>query len=442
MRLGRRLESATLAVLAGTIVIVACSSSWSVGLRNIAHPLRTTALVILCVLGVAYAAQARRLPRPGAHHALAAALLVLAALSMTWSVDPRHTVVRAGAFGLVVVTAAAIGARAAQEERESRLVLNAVLAGAVAVALIGFAIYAVSPGDAVQAATATTGARYRGVGQSPDTVAMLFAVALPIAGLLVCEAATRLRRVAGLAAFALLAGSIAMSDSRGALAAAVVGLLLAGWLATRRLRRRAWVLVAVAGLAALLAALGSLPRPLSAPAAAHAKNPSANVEPYTPNDAQYRLRLEDEVGYRSGSHAPVGRLLSGSGRLEAWKGAIGQGEDRPVLGYGFGTEATVFVDRYQDFQGGVPENSFIGLFLQLGLVGVALLCALFAALGLFVARGLRDDRNLAAACAGVLGATLTLSLVQSYVYAFGNVATLAVWTAVFVGASKSGLRSV
>ena len=71
------------------------------------------------------------------------------------------------------------------------------------------------------------------------------------------------------------------------------------------------------------------------------------------------------------------RTLTGSsGRTEAWRGALGLAADRPLVGYGFGTEDRTFVDRYVFFNSNVPENSYIGILLQLGLVGLLLLLAL------------------------------------------------------------------
>jgi O-antigen ligase len=122
-----------------------------------------------------------------------------------------------------------------------------------------------------------------------------------------------------------------------------------------------------------------------------------------------------------------------SGRVHAWEGALRQGDDRPLLGYGFGTEEKVFVDRYRDFEGGVPENSFIGLFLQLGAVGLAVFLALLAAL---VGAALRAGGRVAAVGLAVLATGIVLAVVQSYVYAVGNVATLGVWICAFLPAGR------
>jgi O-antigen ligase len=267
---------------------------------------------------------------------------------------------------------------------------------------------------------------------------MLFAATLPLAALFVLEARSVRVRLLGAATLLLLAGSIAASGSRGAILAACAGVLLFGLAVARRATSRAVVVGAVVVAGIGLASIASIPQPLSQVEAAKVKNPSRNTEKYTANDAQYAIRLEDEIGYSGGYHAPSkSNFWSASGRLQAWRGALAQGYRRPLLGYGFGTEATVFVDRFQVFQGGVPENSFIGLFLQLGVVGVALFLGLVVALALAAVRSLRMDRALAAACIGVLGAGLVLSFVQSFFYAVGNVATLTLWVSAFVPAARA-----
>jgi hypothetical protein len=157
-------------------------------------------------------------------------------------------------------------------------------------------------------------------------------------------------------------------------------------------------------------------------------------------DANLRWRLQDDIG-----HPPPGvpqtrkerrTLLGSSGRAEAWRGAIRLGRQRPLVGFGFGTERDVFADRYVGFNSGVPENSYIGIFLQLGLAGLACLLALPVALLLRTRRalGVRDGRRrrTAAACAAVLVAGLVLGMFQSYLYAVGNNATAALWICAFL----------
>jgi O-antigen ligase len=126
-------------------------------------------------------------------------------------------------------------------------------------------------------------------------------------------------------------------------------------------------------------------------------------------------------------------FLSSSGRVEAWKGALRQAEQRPLLGYGFGTESRVFVDRYYTFVAGLPENSYVGLALQLGTLGVLALLGLVAILVLPARRALLGPRRtLVAACTGAVLAGLVLAGVQSYVYAVGNIAAATFWICAFL----------
>src|SRR5205814_3144758 len=96
----------------------------------------------------------------------------------------------------------------------------------------------------------------------------------------------------------------------------------------------------------------------------------------------------DEIGL-PGLYQPKSILYYGSGRVFAWLNAIQQGIRRPVLGYGFGTEERVFVDHSYVFRGSFVENSFVGIFLELGLVGVALLLAPFVLVAMVAVRAAR-----------------------------------------------------
>jgi hypothetical protein len=425
------LELAVAVVICLTLVDVALGSNWSIDVRRVAGPLRWVLLAALAVLALAWALS-RGSRRGSVALVLGAALVGLAGLSALWSVDPRLSVARCVAFGTVLVAAGAIALAARGDRRAARTVLLAVLAGAVAVALAGLAILVVDYGSAVQEATLSTGARYRGLGQSPNTVVMLFAVAMPIAVALGLRAGRNGRIAAGLA-LALLAGSIVASGSRGALLAGFVASAVPALVHFRTLRARL-VVVAVAGAAlAVGLALTTIPDPNPN----YRKSAVSSTIPCTPNDAQCSLRLEDEIGRPTGFEAPKGRSIFGSsGRLDAWRGALREGAERPGVGFGFGTESKAFTDRYYTFQGGVPENSYIGMFLQLGAVGFLLLVGLAVALLVAAVRAVRtsdsESRGVAAACAAILLVGLGLALFQSYLYAAGNTATLSVWLGAFL----------
>ena len=433
------LEWALLVALPLTIVATAASATWSADVRSVAQPLRALGLLTVALLAVGVAATRRAFRLDSVVACCATVLLAMAAASTLWSVNPVHTLERVAGFGLVVVAAAAISAAFAGDPGGTRRLLLAIVGGAVAVALIGLAIAAISPDSAVQAATASVGERFRGLGQNPNTTAMLFAVAFPLAALWLVEARRPAKPLA-LAAVLLLGGSIIASASRGAAAAACLGLLVVAVAAPVRPAFRAAAVVGVALVALAAASVTAVSPPLSqaevAQAAREHRYPVGSTERRTPNDAQYVVRLEDEIGYSSGT--PNGRSrFSTSGRVEAWRGALRQAADRPVAGYGFGTEERVFVDRYQSFQGGVPENSFIGLLLQLGVVGLTVFVVLLGAVVAAAIRLFRREPTLVAAALGVVAAALVLSFVQSYLYIAGNTATLAVWVAALLPGGRT-----
>jgi O-Antigen ligase len=262
-------------------------------------------------------------------------------------------------------------------------------------------------------------------------VPLLLCVALPIA---MWWALTRrgAAQALGIALVVLFAGEIAFSGSRGAVIAAAGGTLVTALTCVRSGPARALAVGAVALGALVCIEAAKLPQ-ANASVVAPA-SPGAVPVPTKAIDAQQVFRQEDEIGFPlRGAYTPaVPRTLFGSsGRGESWNGALQQGKQRPVAGYGFGTEEHVFVDRFFSFEGRLVENSYLGLFLQLGVVGVVLLVALLAVLFWSGVRALRArPRSAAAAATGVLLAAVLAGMTQSGLLSVGNIAAAAIWLCV------------
>jgi hypothetical protein len=418
-------------LVAATIFAVSLASS-SVGeLILVGRPARWVMLGALCAASVAAALLVARSLLPLLAYALPFGLLLVAYDSTGWSVDPSLTARRATAFGVLLAAGAALASLAAARPEVERAVLLGILLGATALALGGLAVLAFAHGDAVQAADTQSPARYQGLGGNPNTAAMLLALGVPLALWLVLETRPLVIRVLAGAALALLAGSVVASGSRGALIAALVGaLVLVGSVA--RGRRRLVLAAATAAAFGLGVWITQLPKPLPRPVhlAAVSTPPRAAVEP----NAERVLPLSQEIGAENGAHPSIRRrLLGSSGRSQAWAGALHTWERRPVAGYGFGTEERAFVDRYYFFDAGLPENSYIGTLLQLGLVGLALLvAAALWALARF---------RLSPPAAALLAGGLVLGVTQSYLFAVGNDATIPVWLAWFMLAAAAARRA-
>jgi hypothetical protein len=444
-RVREQLEGAIQATLVGLIVVVALVASHIQPWNTPAfRPMRTFVLLELAALAVAYLVVTRAKLRflPGT--LVTAAFTLLALLSVTWSPDPGLTVDRAVGFAALVVAAAALALGAVDRPRVASQLMLALLAATTLVAAAGLVELWHAYDQAVLAATRGQGARYNGIGQNPNQIPMLIALTLPFAIWVVRESRGRLRGVA-VAVVLLLAGSLVASGSRGALVAAFVGCVV--YLVAAAPHRWKSSLAVGTALFILAALATQLPQPAS-------ENPDLYEEfgstpRLGPKDLNSRLPLESEFGF-PGENAEPGKtrtLFFTSGRLQAWETAVEQGLGRPIAGFGFGTEDETFVDRSYSFVSNAVENSFIGVFLQLGALGVAMLVV---ALALPLAawwrvRSLLDPerREYAAACAGAVVAGIVLAVPQSYLTSVGSPPTAAFWVVFFLlGALSVRTRSV
>ena len=431
--------------VAATVVTFACGSSSVDWIKRAGLDARWVALFVLlgCVTTLFVLRVAWSRARP---FALAGWLTLLALLSAAWSVTPQLTFERAAALAILFVTAFLLATSAASLALIER-VLAAILAGAVIVALLGLLLLAVDRDAALQPASPGVPTRLRGLGEDPDTAALLFAVVLPIAAWGVARGGRPWRRIASGAALLLLLGSIAGAISRGALAAGLLGVLVVALAAPRTWPARWAYVAATLALAGSSYGLTTIPAPGAGSVTAQVATPTRPSPGAI--DANRVFPLDDDIGTalpgpdgRPRSTAPTGE----GGRRAAWRGALEESADRPIVGYGFGTEDKVFVDRYRGFSGNLVHNYYLGLLLQLGAVGLASFLALML---LWIVRAVaahgrlaERDRLALVACAGVVCAGLAAALVQSYLTSVGNIATVSFWIGAFLLAALGDPRSV
>jgi hypothetical protein len=422
------------ALVAAAVVAFASGSSSVPRVKDPGLAARWIVLFLLLAAAAGWVIARRTRPSLRRTVVIAAACFVgLAVESAVWSVAPRITVERAGTVVLLFTLAVLLALATADDQPGAERVLAGLVAGAAVVVLLGLVVLALDHGAAVEGATLDLPARYRGYGENPNTVSLLLAVCLPVAVWFAFRARGWLGR--GLAVAAILAfdASIVASGSRGALVAAFCGVLVVIAVAPLSLRRRlAWAGVATLLLAASFAV--ALAPKSKGEGAAPAPAPKSSKPAPKPRymNVQATYPLEFEIGTMlPGEPNPTSRTLFGlTGRGEAWRGAIDLANVRPGLGYGFGTEDRVFVDRYANFAGGLPENSYIGVYMQLGAIGLA---AFLLLAGSLAYGALRSSRHgVGGAGLGVLAAALVLAMVQSYIYSVGNIGTLAVWVPAFL----------
>lgn len=420
--------------LVGATVFAFAGGSSSVStVTRVCHGARWVLLVLLLGVAAARAVAARRPLRTIAPAVVASAFVGLDLVSAGWSVAPRLTVERTISVGILFATALLL---AVAEDRPARL-LSGLVGGAAAVGVVGLVLLGVDHGAAVQAASIESPLRFRGFGMNANTAALLFALALPLAVALAQAAVRTSTRAAYVAAAALFAGSIVASGSRGALFAGGAGALIAAAAGRRTLRGASAAAAVVVAAVGICLALQNVPQAPTHMSPASVPPQPAQLRPrpgYLNAEAAYPLSRDVGAPLPGGGQPALKRgVLGGSGRLGAWIGALHQVLQRPLLGFGFGTEAQVFVNRYYYFRGGSPENSYLGIALQLGLVGLLVLLLLFSATLTSVRVAVAGrERAAALACAGAVTAGLVLAIVQSYVYSVGDIGTSTFWIAAFL----------
>lgn len=405
-----------MASTAGLALVPIFLGSSSLSIAVGARPWRWVGLSLF--VGVALTAarlRGRGSATPRAIAIAGVAYLAFAFLSSTWSLDPRLTAERAVSLAVLFAGAWAAGEVCAGRSRAVAGVVVALSGGATALAVAGLVAASVSPRTGYFLATAP--ARFRGLGENPDTAPLVEAIALPLLVYLAIAHAGRTRLAASVAA-GVVAASILLSQSRASLLAALLALLFLAVAARVPVRRRA-----LAGTAVLAVTVGGW---FGAAAIVDRTAPPV-VAPSSGTGAAKRSPVAS-FGPRAGS------LESGSGRTLAWRAALHLADRRPLGGYGFGTEALAFgpvaARLAPAFDSSFVENSYLGTYVQLGLAGVLACAALLATVVAAGVRALRrssDAGLLAPALVAAVGAGLIEALFQSYLWSAGNVATLTLW---------------
>jgi hypothetical protein len=452
-RTARLLEWPLAGSLAVAIFLFGCGSSSVLRLSQYAHATRWGGLALFATVALIETVVRARLLRPPRGAAVVfGALLVLAIGSAAWSLAPRLTAERALTLAMLFVAVVAVCRVGA-----GRLEVIGRLAGAVAVAALAFAVAGLLLAATQPALGFLFGAtlRYRGLGENPDTAPLLEGLAIPLVVWLVLRAEGR-RRVLWIIGLVVLVQSVALSGSRGSIVSTGVAVLVQMALYPRSVRYRlkaiAIVLLVlfyvnfsgsyaqrfihirstVHSLTVVIPAYApSLTAPCPTTVVATAKPPRVtSLGQISVSGPKSVLGLLGLFTPRNGS------FFYGSGRVQAWQAAIQVGDGRPVLGHGFGTEEIAFraasCRLIQVFQGGLVENSYLGLYLQLGAAGCAML---LVGLGLLLRSGIRalksargPERALTATLLGVLIAGLGQAIFQTYLFSVGDIATLAFWT--------------
>jgi O-antigen ligase len=464
------------------VVVTACIVAFAAGSSSVEwakHGAHAFRWILLCGLLVVAIGETVLTPSRGRSAVglqqfapLPTALLALALTSSGWSFTPKVTVERSLSVGLLFAAAAAVAAATHERPYLVRRMFGGLAVGAGIVAAIGLLMLAAGSNAAAQASVSGSPWRYRGFGENPNTIALLAAVMLPIATWLAATSDAWRERAAWLGIVLMLILSTVLTQSRGGMLGAFVGIACVCLVLIDRWPRK----LAVVGAVGMVFAAGTLLRqetqPEAPPFHSAVQPPPASRVPHGPSVHRSCIRQEKRPPARAIGNVPgltstklplcvpapvvsprllppredeyghpalsiTGTTAVASGRLAAWEGALRLVRERPLLGYGFGTEDKVFVDRWFSFQGARPENSAIGMLLQLGIAGLLLLAIIGTAVAGYALRAITIggvEATVAVVGLGVLISGAIVSFIQSYVYSAGSIAALPLWLTIFLTA--------
>jgi O-antigen ligase/ABC-type amino acid transport substrate-binding protein len=386
--------------IGGAIVItfaalVAANSSFS-QVKSAFLEARWGAIVSLAVI---LALSLRRLDRSSLRALLP--LLVLPALGLAsalWSVDPRLTVARVASFGLLLAIGGGLAARAVRDRRELDGVVDwlSVLAGAMLVASL----------LAVATSRGVANGELRGVFENANGLGLFLGLTYPFVA---ASLERRHRERASLLALLAFGVIDVLSASRSGIVALLVGVVVYELARGRRGRVLAGVgVVAVASVALLVV------------------HPMLRGNGITGSSSSpiVSISAPDAVGGAPGTTQTWASRITGA-RSEAWSATIDFVRDRPLTGFGFGTGDRIFA-RYPErvhfryFEGANPNNGYLQLLLELGVLGlIAVVFPFGAALrrAEAIARGGADPIN--SALAATFVALLSVAVVESVFEAAG-----------------------
>jgi O-antigen ligase len=400
--------------LAAAVVVQALGSAYDPGVADAARPVRFVVLALAAAWALPAIVKApsslRRALTP--LHLGLAVLVALALASSLWSINSQKTFERSVTLGILwcVLVAVAVLVR---NTSDAIRVVEAIAAGITIVVAASFVLVLVDHDGAVQGAFADANggalSRFRGVTENPDAIASYGILGVP---LLIALARTRTGAVACVWA-AAAAATVASTVISGARGPAALVLLEAAVLLAPIARKHTRPAIALVLLAAVAIAVAVASDPHRASRAV-----------------------------RPGTIADLG------GRTVVWRGATELTGHRPLQGYGFGTEELALLT-YRDahvaefekagFQGSYAHESYLGLAVQVGVLGAALGTALVLFPLLALWRRSPFDRWWTTAIAAALAGTAINGLVSSYVFSVGNVLTPFFWVLATLAVSTPAL---
>ncbi len=353
-------------------------------------------LGLLCVMLALRPPKRVRVRRPQIVDAVFAVFVTLAFASAIYSSDVSITLQRAASTVLLYTAVFWTLWFYTDLAGEEKLIDALILTAAVVFVACAFSFFLTE--------SSMMRGRFRGIMENPNALGMLTIIFLP----LIISRFIRKRKAIDLMLIALVVASVVVSGSRNGVFTASLAAIFLLW------RTRAWKAALVLSVIGTVAVL-SMPESTSL------------------QDLESRPEVTRFV---TGSKSSIT-----SGRAEAWQVAIPIIQQRPSLGYGFGTEDRIFDGMsFRIHRGLYVHNSYLGLAYQLGLVGAVTFFGPLLLLLISRAFARRTESVQMASYEAILFGGLIASLFESWVYSVGNAFVFPFWICVMLMV-RNGVRA-
>ncbi|MDZ7677404.1 MAG: O-antigen ligase family protein [Acidimicrobiales bacterium] len=323
---------------------------------------------------------------------LLASLVLLALLSVAWSIHPDRTLRHALLFAVVIVVVAVLGNLRWPNRERLTIDLWVVVAVFGAAAVVGLVAWLVG----AEWAGMASNSRVSGIYVHPNGSGMVAALVLPVGVALVPRIPSLPGRSLHLGLLAALAASLVLSGSRTSLVALVVAgvvmVLMRGWLRNWRIAVPIGLCVGIVVLVVVSGQLGSMWE-----------------------------RSTDQLF---------------TGREGAWATLVDAWEDAPVAGHGYRSAELILEERRGDpheYFIGTAHNGYLQVLAELGAAGALLVVGVIGAAARAGWRSRRDP--IGVGLAGSVAAGFTIQFGESSLFGFGNEFALPFW--LLVGALLS-----
>lgn len=314
--------------------------------------------------------------------AIIMSFIIYAFISSLYSISPEQTVERSATLMLLYIAVFWMIWGYAGSISKVREMIGAILDAAFVLYITNF-VYLVAGGSSF------VDGRFCGIMENPNSIGLLTAIIFP----LVLRRSLEYGKIFDKLFIVIILATLIWSESRTGLFATAAA---SAYIMYHKLKKHR---LFVASLCIFIAIVAVIPHE------------------YYLNEKVIRfLRLESFYQYAA--------------RFEAWRAAMGLIRERPLFGYGFGTEDMLF-DYFGIFfdyhKGAYSHNSYLGMALQLGLLGAALffIPLFFVLLKRLFAAG--SQSLISASLTAVLISALIASFSESWLYSVGNSVTFPFW---------------